>query len=69
MDEKRYTNVHVGNGFSVKSKFAKPMTLEQARENGKKEELEKPYLKYLGVMGVDITTKKLNQILKEAVTI
>lgn len=62
---KKYTNVHIANGFSVKSKFAKPVTLEQAREHGRKEVEEKPYLKYLGVLMVDISNKELNRILKD----
>lgn len=62
---KRYTNVHIANGFSVKSKFKDPVTLDRAREHGNQEVKEKPYLKYLGVMGVDITTKELNRMMKE----
>lgn len=64
-DVKRWTNLFVAQGFTVESKFNSLVTLKEAREQGRKEATESPYLKYLGVKGVDITLKEFNKIRKE----
>lgn len=69
MEEKQYTNVHVSKdkSFSVKSRFAFPVSIEYAREYGQKEAEEKS-MEYLGVLNVDVTNSKINKVLREVRT-
>jgi hypothetical protein len=66
---KRYTNCFVetdGKTFvsTVKMQFKDPISYDEAKKYGALEMIKHPYLIYLGVLNVDITTKQLNDKLK-----
>lgn len=62
METKKWTICHVGDGYSVNSKLVNAITIEEARQLGRKEEVEKPYLRFVGVLNSDITAAKLKKI-------
>jgi hypothetical protein len=62
--KKRYTNIHIEKTMTIRTKYKKAMTAEEARELGRAEIKKYPYLQYLGIMGVDITLAELNKIIK-----
>jgi hypothetical protein len=65
--KKKYTNCFVEERYgkviaTMKATFKNAVTEEEARAEGVREETEKGYLKYLGILNVDITAYNFRKL-------
>lgn len=68
--KRKYTNcfVEMNKGkvvCTMKMKFKVPVTYDEAKAEAAKEVAQRPYLKYVGILNMDITSSKLNKMLSE----